>query len=42
VFDFDAVLFPDLWKGGANAKSFKTYLRYYMSDYRPMWVELSI
>lgn len=41
VFDFDAVLFPALWKDGSNAKNFKTYLRYYISDHRPMWVELS-
>lgn len=40
-FDYDAVLFPDLWEGGANAKNFKTYVRYYMSDHRPMWVQLS-
>jgi endonuclease/exonuclease/phosphatase family metal-dependent hydrolase len=41
VFDFDAVLFPELWKDGSNAKNFKAYLRYYISDHRPMWVELS-
>ena len=42
VFDFDAVLFPELWQGGANAKDFKAYLRYYVSDHRPMWVQLAI
>jgi endonuclease/exonuclease/phosphatase family metal-dependent hydrolase len=41
VFDFDTVLFPALWQGGANRKNFLTYLRYYLSDHRPMWVELS-
>jgi endonuclease/exonuclease/phosphatase family metal-dependent hydrolase len=41
VFDFDQVVFPDLWQNGANAKNFKTYLRYYISDHRPMWVQLS-
>lgn len=41
VFDFDAVLFPELWKDGTNAARFKAYLRYYLSDHRPMWVELS-
>ena len=41
VFDFDAALFPALWKDGSNAKNFKAYLRYYISDHRPMWVELS-
>lgn len=42
VFDFDAVIFPDLWRNGANIKDFKAYLRYYISDHRPMWVQLSI
>lgn len=42
VFDYDTVIFPELWQNGANAKRFKTYLRYYLSDHRPMWVELSV
>lgn len=41
VFDFDTVIFPDLWQGGNNKKNFKAYLRYYMSDHRPMWVQLA-
>jgi len=41
VFDFDAALFPALWKDGTNAKDFKAYLRYYLSDHRPMWVQLA-
>jgi endonuclease/exonuclease/phosphatase family metal-dependent hydrolase len=41
VFDYDAVIFPDLWQNGANKKNFKTYLRYYISDHRPMWVQLA-
>ena len=40
VFDFDAVIFPDLWKNGTNDKNYKAYLRYYISDHRPMWVQL--
>ena len=40
VFDFDGALFPDLWQAGANRKDFLAYLRYYISDHRPMWVEL--
>src|SRR5512143_31209 len=40
VFDFDAVLFPDLWAGGTNAANFKAYLRYYISDHRPLWVQV--
>lgn len=42
VFDFDNCLFPDLWQGGANLKNFKSYLRYYISDHRPMWVQLNV
>jgi endonuclease/exonuclease/phosphatase family metal-dependent hydrolase len=41
VFDFDTVIFPELWQNGANAKNFKAYLRYYLSDHRPMWVQLN-
>jgi endonuclease/exonuclease/phosphatase family metal-dependent hydrolase len=40
VFDYDMVIFPDLWQKGTNQKNFKTYLRYYISDHRPMWVQL--
>ena len=42
VFDYDTVIFSDLWKDGTNLKDFRAYLRYYMSDHRPMWVQLSI
>lgn len=41
VFDYDGVVFPDLWQEGRNAKDFQTYLRYYLSDHRPMWVQPS-
>ncbi len=41
VFDYDAVVFPDLWQAGANRANFLAYLRYYLSDHRPMWVQLS-
>jgi endonuclease/exonuclease/phosphatase family metal-dependent hydrolase len=41
VFDYDTVIFPDLWQDGANMKNFRAYLRYYISDHRPMWVQLS-
>lgn len=36
VFDYDTVIFPDLWQAGTHAKNFKAYLPYYMSDHRPM------
>lgn len=42
VFDFDTVLFPDLWGNGKNKKNFDAYLRYYISDHRPMWMEFKI
>jgi endonuclease/exonuclease/phosphatase family metal-dependent hydrolase len=42
VFDYDGVIFPDLWQNGNNSKNFKAYLRYYISDHRPMWVQLRI
>jgi endonuclease/exonuclease/phosphatase family metal-dependent hydrolase len=42
VFDFDTVIFPDLWQDGTNKKDFRTYLRYYISDHRLMWMQLSI
>lgn len=38
VFDYDTPLFPDLWnKSEAN---FHRYCRYYISDHRPLWMEL--
>lgn len=39
IFDFDKALFPDLWNNGTGKKKFETYLRYYLSDHRPMWME---
>jgi endonuclease/exonuclease/phosphatase family metal-dependent hydrolase len=52
VFDFDGALFKDLWARvdaarGAKAKrsrrnDFMAYMRYYLSDHRPMWAEFKI
>jgi endonuclease/exonuclease/phosphatase family metal-dependent hydrolase len=42
VFDYDAVIFPALWANGTNKTNFKAYLRYYISDHRPMWAEFKI
>lgn len=39
VFDYDTVAFRELWES-RDAKDFKTYCRYYISDHRPLWVEL--
>jgi endonuclease/exonuclease/phosphatase family metal-dependent hydrolase len=41
VFDFDGGIFPDLFSS-KTAAEFKGYLRYYISDHRPMWIELDI
>jgi endonuclease/exonuclease/phosphatase family metal-dependent hydrolase len=41
VFDYDTAVFPALWQNGANKTNFRTYLRYYISDHRPMWVQLA-
>ncbi len=40
VFPFDNVVFADLYKNSTTA-SFKSYVKYYLSDHRPMWMELS-
>jgi endonuclease/exonuclease/phosphatase family metal-dependent hydrolase len=40
VFDFDNAIFEDLWK--SNVADFKAYLRYYISDHRPLWMQLSL
>jgi endonuclease/exonuclease/phosphatase family metal-dependent hydrolase len=42
VFDYDKVIFPALWGDGKNKTRFKAYLRYYLSDHRPMWVQLLV
>lgn len=44
VFDYDAVVFADLFGAGGKsemAKS-KAWCRYHISDHRPMWVELGM
>lgn len=38
VFDYDATIFPDLWTH--SQKDFRSYCRYYISDHRPMWVQV--
>lgn len=43
VFDFDGALFRDLWgPGEAEQARFRSYVRYYLSDHRPLWAELRI
>lgn len=38
VFDMDNALFPDLWQ--RDTKGFRSYMRYYVSDHRPYWMQL--
>jgi endonuclease/exonuclease/phosphatase family metal-dependent hydrolase len=39
VFDFDGALFRDLWTARPGSP-FLSYVRYHLSDHRPLWVEL--
>ena len=39
VFDYDQVLFPDLFQA-RGAQDYKTFAKYHISDHRPMWMEL--
>jgi endonuclease/exonuclease/phosphatase family metal-dependent hydrolase len=41
VFDYDGGIFPDLYQNHTEGE-FKTYLRYYLSDHRPLWMELDV
>lgn len=38
VFDYDTIIFADLWQ--QQKRQFKSYCRYYISDHRPMWVQV--
>jgi endonuclease/exonuclease/phosphatase family metal-dependent hydrolase len=43
VFDFDGALFRDLWgESKAEQKKFRSYVKYYLSDHRPLWARLKI
>lgn len=41
VFDFDNVLFRDVFES-KTLKQFLSYVRFHVSDHRPLWAELSI
>jgi endonuclease/exonuclease/phosphatase family metal-dependent hydrolase len=41
VFDFDGAVFPTLWQTRSRA-DFNAYVRYYLSDHRPVWCQLRI
>ena len=40
VFDFDTAIFPELWQNETPV-NFRAYLRYYLSDHRPLWMQLN-
>jgi hypothetical protein len=44
VFDIDGAVFRDLWGNGtkAEASKFRSYVRYYLSDHRPLWAQLRL
>lgn len=43
VFDFDAAVFKTLWNDPARSRAdFRAYVRYYLSDHRPLWMELGV
>jgi len=41
VFDFDNAVFKDLWNDGKGEKRFRQFVKYYMSDHRPMWMQFN-
>jgi endonuclease/exonuclease/phosphatase family metal-dependent hydrolase len=41
IFPFDNIIFADMYKSKTTAE-FKGYLKYYLSDHRPMWMELDV
>lgn len=41
IFPFDNIVFADLFKT-KTPEEFRSYVRYYMSDHRPMWMELEV
>ncbi len=41
IFDFDSAVFKALFESRTRGM-FKAYLRYYLSDHRPMWTEFDI
>jgi hypothetical protein len=41
VFPFDNAVFADIYQNKTKAE-FKGYIKYFISDHRPMWMELNI
>jgi endonuclease/exonuclease/phosphatase family metal-dependent hydrolase len=43
VFDFDGALFRDLWGSTKKEQTrFRSYVKYYLSDHRPLWTALKV
>lgn len=44
IFDFDGAVFRDLWDQGTKDEQtrFRAYVKYYLSDHRPLWAQLRI
>lgn len=44
IFDFDGAVFRGLWGNGTKAEQtrFRSYVRYYLSDHRPLWMSVPI
>lgn len=43
VFDFDNTLFEELWEREEEPwNAYRAYLRYYISDHRPLWAEFEL
>lgn len=41
VFDFDGGVFAALWQSKTSVQ-FRSYIRYYLSDHRPLWAEFAL
>jgi len=41
VFDYDGAIFPAIFNNHTPGE-FRAYLRYYISDHRPLWLELDV
>ena len=43
VFDFDMAVFRSLWDDPKRSEAdYRRYVRYYLSDHRPLWMELNV
>lgn len=41
IFSFDTIMCPDLFASNSK-KDFRDYMKYYVSDHRPFWIQLDI